>query len=44
MTGRHPAACTCVNCTERFLKKKRIGPRHETRGIGGFLRRIFGRR
>ncbi len=43
MTGGHPAACTCVECTERFLKKKGIGPRYGRTGIGGFLKRIFGR-
>ncbi|MCH7738426.1 MAG: hypothetical protein IH872_13625 [Chloroflexi bacterium] len=26
MSGRHPAACTCQDCTDRFLKKKKIKP------------------
>ena len=26
LTGRHPAACTCQDCTDRFLKKKKIKP------------------
>jgi hypothetical protein len=24
LTGRHPAYCTCVQCTDKFLKKKGI--------------------
>ena len=26
LTRRHPAACTCQDCTDRFLKKKKIKP------------------
>ena len=26
MTGRHPAACTCQDCTDRFLKSKKMKP------------------
>ena len=26
MTGRHFEACTCQDCTDRFLKKKKITP------------------
>ena len=26
LSGRHPAACTCQDCTGRFLKKKKIKP------------------
>lgn len=26
MTGRHVEACTCQDCTDRFLKKKKITP------------------
>ena len=26
ISGRHPAACTCQDCTDRFLKKKKIKP------------------
>ena len=26
MTGRHVEACTCQDCTNRFLKKKKITP------------------
>ena len=24
LTGKHPAYCTCVQCTDKFLKKKGI--------------------
>ena len=27
LTGKHPAYCTCVQCTGKFLKKKGIGVR-----------------
>jgi hypothetical protein len=26
ISGRHPAACTCQDCTDRFLKRKKIKP------------------
>lgn len=26
LAGRHPAACTCQDCTDRFLEKKKIKP------------------
>ena len=26
MTGRHVEACTCQDCTDRFLKSKKIKP------------------
>ena len=26
IAGRHPAACTCQDCTDRFLKSKKIKP------------------
>ena len=26
MAGRHPAACTCQDCNDRFLKNKKIKP------------------
>ena len=26
LAGRHPAACTCQDCTDRFLKNKKIKP------------------
>ncbi len=26
LTGRHPAACTCQDCNDKFLKKKKIKP------------------
>ena len=44
MSGKHPAACTCVDCTERFLRKNRVLPRYGGRGILGFMKRIFGKR
>ncbi len=31
MTGRHVEACTCQECTDRFLKKKKITPRRNRR-------------
>ena len=33
--GRHPAACTCQDCTDRFLKNKKIKPaRNSKRAVG----------
>ena len=26
LAGRHPAACTCQDCADRFLKSKKIKP------------------
>ena len=26
LSGRHPEACTCQDCTDRFLKSKKIKP------------------
>ena len=26
LDGRHPVACTCQDCTDRFLKNKKINP------------------
>ena len=26
LTGRHPEACTCQDCTDKFLKKNKIRP------------------
>ena len=40
MADKHPPACTCADCVDRFLKRrtaKRGGP-------AGFFRRLFGRR
>ena len=34
MAGRHSAACTCQDCTDRFLKGKKIKPQR-TRWAGG---------
>ena len=35
MTGRHVEACTCQDCTDRFLKKKKITPSRSKQGIAG---------
>ena len=35
LAGRHPAACTCQDCTDRFLKSKKIKPaRNSKRAVG----------
>ena len=34
MAGRHPAACTCQDCTDRFLKGKKIKPQRNRRAGG----------
>jgi len=34
MAGRHPAACTCQDCTDRFLKGKKIKPQGNRRAVG----------
>ena len=35
LAGRHPAACTCKDCTDRFLKSKKIKPaRNSKRAVG----------
>ncbi len=34
LAGRHPAACTCQNCTDRFLKGKKINPQRSKRAVG----------
>ena len=35
LAGRHPAACTCQDCTERFLKSKKTKPaRNSKRAVG----------
>ena len=31
MSGRHVEACTCQDCTEKFLKKKKISPQRSKR-------------
>ena len=31
ITGRHVEACTCQDCTDRFLKSKKIKPQRERR-------------
>ena len=31
LAGRHPAACTCQDCTDRFLKGKKIKPQRNNR-------------
>ena len=40
MAGRHPAACTCQDCNDRFLKSKKIKPR---RGWPGRNRAVAAR-
>jgi hypothetical protein len=32
MAGRHPTACTCQDCTDRFLKGKKIKPNRKVLG------------
>ena len=32
LAGRHPAACTCQDCTDRFLKSKKINPQRDRTG------------
>ena len=35
LAGRHPAACTCQDCTDRLLKSKKIKPaRNSKRAVG----------
>jgi len=35
LAGHHPAACTCQDCTDRFLKNKKIKPaRNSKRAVG----------
>ena len=34
LAGRHPAACTCQDCTDRFLKSKKIKPGRNKLGSG----------
>ena len=34
LAGRHPAACTCQDCTDRFLKGKKIKPKRSRRAGG----------
>ena len=35
LAGLHPAACTCQDCTDRFLKSKKIKPaRNSKRAVG----------
>ena len=35
LAGRHPAACTCQDCTDRFLKGRKIKPqRNRWAGVG----------
>ena len=35
LAGRHPAACTCQDCTDRLLKSKKIRPaRNRKRAVG----------
>ena len=34
LAGRHPAACTCQDCTDRFLKGRKIKPRRSKRAVG----------
>ena len=34
MTGRHVEACTCQDCTDRFLKRKKISPQRNRRSGG----------
>ncbi len=36
LTGKHPVYCTCVQCTDKFLKKKGI------RGKKSLIRRLLG--
>ncbi|MDA1127190.1 MAG: hypothetical protein O2913_00635 [Chloroflexi bacterium] len=33
LRGRHVEACTCQDCTDRFLKKKKITPSRNKPGI-----------
>ena len=33
LAGRHPAACTCQDCTDRFLKGKKIKPQRSKRAV-----------
>jgi hypothetical protein len=35
MSGRHVEACTCQDCTDRFLKKKKITPSRNRPGNQG---------
>ena len=35
MTGRHVEACTCQDCTDRFLKSKKITPQRKKQAGGG---------
>jgi hypothetical protein len=32
LAGRHPAACTCQDCTDGFLKSKKIEPNRNRSG------------
>jgi hypothetical protein len=32
LAGRHPAACTCRDCTDRFLKANKIKPQRNWSG------------
>ena len=34
ISGRHVEACTCQDCTDRFLKKKKITPQRKKRADG----------
>jgi hypothetical protein len=34
MSGRHVEACTCQDCTDRFLKAKKIKPQRNRRAGG----------
>lgn len=43
LSGTHPAACTCVDCVNRFLSRsasQNMGPLAKL----GFLKRLFRRR
>jgi hypothetical protein len=43
LSGNHPAACTCVDCVNKFLNRNRshrAGPFSKL----GFLKRLFRRR
>ena len=35
LAGRHPAACTCQDCTDRLLKSKKIKPARNSKRAEG---------
>ncbi|MCH7712377.1 MAG: hypothetical protein IIC99_02015 [Chloroflexi bacterium] len=43
LSGTHPAACTCVDCVNKFLSRMDSQDRGPLAKLG-FLRRLFRRR